>query len=379
MTRSRPHHVPHLARRSRRVHHRAACSLVAFACVLLSAAIAPAQSQGGDADARAQELFQKGRTAIVYNKFLEAYEPLRQAWALKKSYDIAALLGQTELELGKFRDAAEHLAASLESYPPTGKQDARRRIEELFRKAKQRVAKVSVAADKDGAELLLDGKVIGRSPLGQAIFVEPGLHELEARLEGHETARAELDAKAGAEASVTLAMKASSPAPAKALPGNGRAGDGASGSRPGSERPGAAGETGQSDSAPAGKPSLVPAMIGGGVAIAGLGAALVFRAKASSADDDASAAAAKLPGGNPCGAGTSFATECAELERANEDFDKYRNWSTAGFITFGAGAAFTAGYLIWRGTRPERGPGAKLAPALAASPRAASISVVGSF
>ncbi|MCA9599611.1 MAG: tetratricopeptide repeat protein, partial [Myxococcales bacterium] len=76
-------------------------------------------------DERAVQLFNQGRDAIVRNDFNKAYAALSEAWKLKQSYDIAALLGQSELQLGKYTAAAEHLSASLRAFPSTG--DARKK------------------------------------------------------------------------------------------------------------------------------------------------------------------------------------------------------------------------------------------------------------
>src|SRR4051812_30525864 len=63
-----------------------------------------------DAGQSADQLFQKGRALYQSGKIQPARDALAAAWALKKSYDIAANLATAELELGMARDAAEHFA-----------------------------------------------------------------------------------------------------------------------------------------------------------------------------------------------------------------------------------------------------------------------------
>jgi len=50
----------------------------------------------------------------------DGYDAYRKAWDLKQSSDIRRNLGNVEVELGKPRDAAEHLSYCLKRFPSTG-------------------------------------------------------------------------------------------------------------------------------------------------------------------------------------------------------------------------------------------------------------------
>lgn len=114
-----------------------------------------------DAAAKAQQLFDKGRRAIVSNKFKEAYDPLREAWELRQTYDVAGLLGQTEYELRKYRDAAEHLAFSIRNYPAKEGEGPKKRLEGWLAESKKHVGTARVAVNKPGAECALTGALLG--------------------------------------------------------------------------------------------------------------------------------------------------------------------------------------------------------------------------
>ena len=87
--------------------------LTACALQLALPTTATAQTTQASADetARARELFRQGAAAMKDGKFQDARKALLQVWTLRHSYDVAAVLGQAELELKAYRDAAEHLDA----------------------------------------------------------------------------------------------------------------------------------------------------------------------------------------------------------------------------------------------------------------------------
>ena len=110
----------------------------------------------------------------------EAYSLYQQAWTLKHTYDIAGNLGQVELKLGKFRDAAEHLDFTLRLFPPTGKAAPREAIRLAFEAARKEVAALTIRVSAQGAAVSVDGTAIGLSPFEVPVFVDPGKRTLEA-------------------------------------------------------------------------------------------------------------------------------------------------------------------------------------------------------
>src|ERR1041384_3825181 len=91
---------------------------LACACLLLATSLASnALAQGDTPDSdRANQLFKKGKVAFNAGKYNDALRIYSEAWSLKQSPDIAANLAQTESELGKHRDAAEHFSYALDHF-----------------------------------------------------------------------------------------------------------------------------------------------------------------------------------------------------------------------------------------------------------------------
>src|SRR3954463_14437863 len=74
--------------------------------------------------ARARALYKKAAEAFEASQYTEARRLLLDAWALRQSYDVAASLGDTEIKLGLFAEAAEHLSFSVRNFPPLENEQA---------------------------------------------------------------------------------------------------------------------------------------------------------------------------------------------------------------------------------------------------------------
>ncbi len=119
-----------------------------------------------NASQQADEHFRRGKALLQEGQRHQAYEQYLEAWKLKQTFDTAANLGNIELELGMSSDAAEHLAFSLRSYAVTGTtKEQIDRIKSVFAQARALVIAVSIHTNVDGAEVLVDGRTIGRSPV----------------------------------------------------------------------------------------------------------------------------------------------------------------------------------------------------------------------
>ncbi len=129
---------------------------------------APAFADGGESageNARADEYFRQGKAFVKEDRWEEARRAYLAGYKIKRGYDIAGNLGNVELELGLARDAAEHLAYCIKSFPATGTASQLAYVKGRFEEARQKVSALSIQVNVDGAEVFVDGRSIGRSPL----------------------------------------------------------------------------------------------------------------------------------------------------------------------------------------------------------------------
>jgi tetratricopeptide (TPR) repeat protein len=278
--------------------------------------------------ARGQELFQKGTEYYKSERWVEAEEAFDGAWAMGKTYDIAAHLGHTEYHLGKMREAAEHLGFALRNWPLSGKPEpkelARTRYEEVRAKVGGIAIKVSVA----GAEVAIDGQAIGTSPLAAEVMVEPGAHRVEAKLKGYKLASSAVRAMAGGTHAVKLDLVREE----VVTPGGG------------GDRPAWA----------------TPVIIGGALGSAvGAGLGIGFTLAAYGEQDDAAMLLRELQEitliGTPvCPETVSRTPRCEEVQSRLVTSDRYVNIAIGSFVAGGVLAVGTVGVAIWTSTRPAK-------------------------
>lgn len=319
-------------------------SLLLFGAATAVAQPAPAPHPGdpplldpsGD---KADELHRQALDAAKAGKHDRARELLLEAFALKKSHDIAANLGNSEMELHRYRDAAEHLAWSLR-HAPTGQSDRREALEKMLKEARTHVGSVALRSSVEGAELSVDGVTAGRSPLEGEVFVEPGAHKFAAVLTGYEPANAERVVDAGKEESVELVMVAVGPAPSGWI-----------GYAPGA------------------------ALLATGAVALGIGAGL--RAAAGAAADSADATLSELLGTGveaPC-LRAANAGACAQVHDDRGAHDRMANAGVSLLVV--GGAALVTGAVLFAVAGTSKPPAAAVIPF--ASVGSAGLAAFGSF
>ncbi|MFO0587774.1 MAG: PEGA domain-containing protein [Polyangiaceae bacterium] len=238
---------------------------------------ASASANGADTEAmtdKARDLFREGTKLYRAQKWAQAEAAFEAAWALtdKKSKGLVNNLGQTEMHLGKWREAAEHLTTARRL---AGKNDKQLPdIERDLAEAKKKVGTLNVTASVEGARVLVGEQVIGKAPLEDPVFVEPGKVTLSALLEGYQGVKVEVEVSAGQEMPVTLELQKPNAAPSA---------------------------TATASAAPTADPparSMVPAFVIGGVGVAALIAGGVLIGVAESDRGDLRASAPKDANGN---------------------------------------------------------------------------------
>lgn len=303
----------------------------ALAAPLMCTATARAADPPADGFARQRALFEEGKRLYGEGRWAEARAVFLEIWAMRKSYDVAAYLGDIELMLGQARSAAEYLTYALRTLPVGAKPALRQTLSALFEEARRLVGGVRIQVNKPGAEVFVDGTSVGYAPIGNEVFVEPGEHELTAKREGYADAIARVEARAGAAYEVALTLKPAAihPAPPKestAVPPR----EHEMGTHPG---------VAPSD-------VLIGAGIGLTALLAGSGIAFTLLSNSEAADADELAAEIARDGGkSACWSGG--VPRCSTLHDMNAQSDTFHSLAVAGFVGAGAAGAATLVYALW--------------------------------
>ncbi len=317
-------------------HHSLSVGLLILGCAGARFAHAEAPEPSAldrpDENSPLRALYKEAQAAFEAGDFERARGLFLQAYGIQPRAEVALGLGQAEFELKRYRDCAEHLDVAIHNLGPNVSEAVFAQAKKALAEAKTRVAVLHVATQRAGAEILVDGKAVGTAPLALPVYLEPGAHEIAARL-GQNGITRPVSIQAGEESSITLPLAAQGLA--DEFPWSSGAPRAASRNEP--SRP--------STPEPSPPRSLIPVIIGGAAVLAAATTAIVFRIDSDSQFDDADALRTKLAR-TGCPSSTS-SDDCAALKTANQNGDRARNWSTAAVVV-GTGALLaTLAYWYW--------------------------------
>ncbi len=185
--------------------HRFAARYFPALCLLLGA-LSSTPAHASDAmDATAKELFKAGAQAHQEGNWEECRAKMTAAWAVKQHPKIAGLLGECELKLERFDEAAEHLDYFLRKASDKTPAALKERATELLTKAESKVARIEVTASEDDAEIRVDARTVGSGTA--RLWAKPGNITVTARKAGFKTASKSVEAKQGTKAAVSLTLE----------------------------------------------------------------------------------------------------------------------------------------------------------------------------
>ena len=158
-------------------------ALVGFGVFWSSAALAvdpaPRADTGESETARAaSDLMRAGMNEYRKGNFVQARTSFLRVWELKRHPAVAASLGDVEMKLSLYRDAATHWSFYLANLPP-GRD--RSEADAALAECRRHVASIRVQVDQSGADVSLDGQALDKSPIDVEVWLEPGPHTLSAQ------------------------------------------------------------------------------------------------------------------------------------------------------------------------------------------------------
>lgn len=318
----------------------------AFLCVGLTfSGRTAAQSAGASAPMeeapqisdQARALYVQGMKAAEKKDWPAAHAAFLEAWKLNEHYQIAANLGSMEIKLGRNRDACEHLAIYLRKAPQDKVKD-RMRAMAFFDEAKKKVGTVQLTTNVNGAEILVDDKVVALSPPLDDIFVDPGPRNIKVRLSGYKTAEAAIEAGTGTvhPLPLTLTKLSADAAPPVLAP----------------EPPAKPAPLPMPTEEPF-KPARPVIFAGVAVGAVGLLGGIIFTAVANGQASDADERAAGLRASSIASTGTPYAcstgkydADCQRLRDLRVGADTFGDVAVWSFVIGGVAGAGTAVYAL---------------------------------
>lgn len=176
-------------------------ALFLYLLVLLGS---PHHAQGQSADPEAQErreqaltLLREGNEKLDHGFYLEALERFEHAQTLFPSPRLHFNIAQTLNELGRPLAALDHYERFLRNVKPEESPALRQRAQEQIFRLQGAIARVEVQCSVLDAQVTVDGKPAGLTPLEQPIRLTPGPHAVVVSKIGYEQQVIEIALGAG--------------------------------------------------------------------------------------------------------------------------------------------------------------------------------------
>jgi len=350
---------------------RLVCLAVAVA---LPIATAPARAEAQETVDAANTQYRKASAAVDRKDWPEVRQLLLPLWEKKHTWDVAVGLGKAEWYLGNRAVGTRYMAFAVANVPPKEKTRAVEGLRTALNEMKAGVGTLLISVNKDHAEVLADGQVVGSAPLETDTFLDPGPHVLQARLGNAVSAKETVEVEAGKTYNVALMVETPAKAAAIAAPVATQT-DKLNDPPPVQQTPPEAGHSDNGDSV---HPRTIALIAGASVTAVAASVGIIFALKASSHNQDAKDIGASLGPeecSNPMGAAISH---CSELENSLNSRDSAHRVEAVSFGIAGAAAVTTAVlYFAW--PRRQQSESRRFQVTPLATNRAGGLIFTGSF
>jgi tetratricopeptide (TPR) repeat protein len=159
----------------------------------------------------ARRRFDRGLSLYTEGDFTLALIEFERAYELVSNYRVLYNIGQVSIQLRQYARARQ----ALEQYLSEGEGEIdANRLEEVradLEMLKPRTAKLTVTVNVASARVFLDGKLLGMSPLPEAILVDAGGHVLEIERAGYLSTRKPVTLAGGDDLKIAVSLEEVAP------------------------------------------------------------------------------------------------------------------------------------------------------------------------
>jgi len=126
----------------------------------------------------AGERYARGLSLYGDGEFLLALVEFERAYQLSSNYKVLYNIGQVRIQLGRYAKAKEALEDYLKAGGANLSPERTQAVNKDLATLAERTASLNIVTREVGADISLDGKVIGTSPLSAPLVVDAGEHNL---------------------------------------------------------------------------------------------------------------------------------------------------------------------------------------------------------
>jgi hypothetical protein len=182
--------------------------MVSFMAMVVHLVLAATTFAANDPRTLAHDHFAKGIAAFNHERFGEAAEEFEEAYRLSPSYKVLYNIGQVDVALGKSVEAIDAFERYLQEGKTAVSVARQQEVREAIAKEKARIGSITVRTEPTGADIRLDGRVVGSTPLDHPILVTIGPHTIEATIAGRPSRIRDVQVVGGGELDLEIALEA---------------------------------------------------------------------------------------------------------------------------------------------------------------------------
>jgi len=185
-----------------------AAFVIAAVCLPAAASAGAHEAPSDDIKAKyqAQVLLDEGTAAYGRGDYATALDKFGAAYRIFPSPKLWFNIGQANRDLGRPVEAVEAFDRFLRDAsdaPAETVTEARQSASEL----KKKLGRIEVNCATDGAEITVDGKQIGSTPLGEMVWTTPGRHQVAVQHAGFSPAIEDVVVTAGNAAALNFELR----------------------------------------------------------------------------------------------------------------------------------------------------------------------------
>jgi len=152
--------------------------------LLLAAPVPVRAGSSDDSRAAARVHYARGLELAAQGGYEAALQQFNQAYAISPQYAVLYNIGQAEVALDRPTEAIATFSAYLREGQDRLPEARRQQVRALIAVLQSHLAELSIATDRPNAQVSIDGRQIGATPLADSIHLAPGAHQVSIVLEG---------------------------------------------------------------------------------------------------------------------------------------------------------------------------------------------------
>jgi tetratricopeptide (TPR) repeat protein len=133
----------------------------------------------------AQEQFDRGVTRYEAGDLAEALAAFQRAYELEPHPHLHYNIGVVQLDMGEHAAATRSLTRYLEEGGATVDPQRRSEVESRLEALAPKIGRLTVRCNVEGAEVRVDGELVGTTPLADTLVVDPGTRRVEVTAAGY--------------------------------------------------------------------------------------------------------------------------------------------------------------------------------------------------